>query len=243
MSQVNHNYSYIFEVDGYTVWERLRIIRNFMTDRRQALELAELTQANSGKRVDRTNRKLEYLQSQLESAIEEGDVGKELELEELIDTTQYELQEGLIQASNHADLTQDCRDELNFLIEFESRLATEAEKTRVPGKTDREMYEINFPNEARVRLENRATAEIVAGGRLSADTIHYLRKDPEVLQRLIELEIPIAVEGQEEPTMMRLIEPQVEAVLRYDASSKDREVVTSLVGLDDVVSLPHLTEE
>ena len=42
MAQVNHNYSYVTEVDGFTVWERLRVIRGFLADREKALKLAEL---------------------------------------------------------------------------------------------------------------------------------------------------------------------------------------------------------
>lgn len=47
MSQVNHNYSYVFEIDGHTPWERLRVVRNFITDRRKALALAELAQTST----------------------------------------------------------------------------------------------------------------------------------------------------------------------------------------------------
>ena len=33
MSQQNHNASYLFEIDGLTTWERLRVVRNFLEDR------------------------------------------------------------------------------------------------------------------------------------------------------------------------------------------------------------------
>lgn len=43
MSQQNHNVNYLVSVDGITVWERLRVIRNFLEDREIALEIAELS--------------------------------------------------------------------------------------------------------------------------------------------------------------------------------------------------------
>lgn len=42
MGQLNRNAAYIYDVDGHTPWERLRVIRSFLKDRRRALALAEL---------------------------------------------------------------------------------------------------------------------------------------------------------------------------------------------------------
>jgi hypothetical protein len=43
MGQLNRNAAYIYDVDGHTPWERLRVIRTFLRDRRKALALAELS--------------------------------------------------------------------------------------------------------------------------------------------------------------------------------------------------------
>lgn len=192
MSQVNHNWSYITEVDGNTIWERLRIIRNFLTERRKALALAELNQKNIEAKLARFDKRIQSKQNFLnECGADASFAGsdQEVDLEEELYKLQYERQQLLIETSDLPDLTQDCRDEILFLETFEKRLMEEAEKERVPGKSDREMYEINFPKESRTRLFKKATAELVAHGRLTPDTIHYLRKDTKVLEMLGKVEI------------------------------------------------------
>ena len=183
MSQVNHNYSYIFEVDGFTVWERLRNIRNFLNDRTKALGLAELAIEKHEAKKASKEAKLNKLKAKQADLEEEGVSNDDLD-DEIIDLT-FEIREDDINFQDHLDLTQDCRDELKFLKEFEARLMVEAEKTRVPGKSDREMYELNFPAEARTRLFNKSLDEMISMGRLSENTLHYLRKDTEVAQRLV----------------------------------------------------------
>lgn len=43
MAQVNRTYAYIRDVEGITPWEKLRNIRSFLSDRKQALKIAILT--------------------------------------------------------------------------------------------------------------------------------------------------------------------------------------------------------
>lgn len=208
MSQVNHNYSYVFEIDGHTPWERLRVVRNFMSDRRKALALTELAQTSAKNKrgyqltdvIDRheeialmqvihnddfgvtptdSNGKLEAIRSIRKIRKLEADLQ---ELHDEIERTEIELQD-------HVALTQDCRDEVAFLEVFESKLVKVCEKTRVAGKSDREMYEINFPEEARTRLFLRCVNEQLSHGTLTSDTLHYLRRDPEVVTRLLERKI------------------------------------------------------
>lgn len=217
MSQVNHNYSYIFEVDGHTVWERLRIIRNFLTERRKALALAELNQSNTEEKISRFTGRIAFTEAQLdEHSGLEGELSY-FELEEKLHALKYERAQLVIETSDLPDLTQDCRDEIDFLETFEARLMVEAEKERVPGKTDREMYEINFPKEGRTRLFKKATAEIAAHGRLSPDTIHYLRKDQVVLQQIVDVRIPVLTtdaEGNPQEALMALLPPDSVALLQ-----------------------------
>jgi hypothetical protein len=42
MGQMNRNAAYIYEVDGHTPWEKLRVIRNFLSNRRIALATTNL---------------------------------------------------------------------------------------------------------------------------------------------------------------------------------------------------------
>lgn len=177
MSQVNRNYDYIFKVDGLTVWERLRVIRNFLVDRKQALAVAELHQ-----------RKWETTKDTLDP---------------------WEREEQEILNGNKEDLIQDCRDEIAFLELFEVRLAEEAEKERVPGKTDREMYELNFAKEAQEQLILKVKSEMFSIGHISPDTMTSLVRDRKVVERLVcegiltENIIPAIYDSQ--PKMLALV--------------------------------------
>jgi len=157
MAQVNHNYDYLTVVDGQTVWERLRVIRSFLTERRQALKIANL--------------------------------GKE-KFEATKDTMdEWDRREAEIMNENQDSLIQDCVDEIAFLEDFESKLAEEAEKERVVGKSDREMYEINFPKESRVRLVNRTKSEMLSVGHITPETMSMIMRDTSVLPALVEAKI------------------------------------------------------
>lgn len=201
MSQVNHNYSHIFETDGHTPWEKLRIMRNFLTDRQKALKIAELSQEKFSDKL-RTmldkkallQRKELKLQQTIDTLVNNDEDALDLEIDLLdlqkeIRDMDYDIRQAEAEMQDHPDLTQDCRDEIRFLESFISRLMTECEKTRIPGKTDREMYEINFPEEARTRLTMRCVNEHLAHGTLTADTLHYVRRDPVVQQRLLDLTV------------------------------------------------------
>lgn len=207
MSQVNHNYSYVYEIDGNTPWERLRIVRNFITDRTKALALAEQTLATTEQ-----NRKYqnEVIKSLEEEYVLEELIFKEYEVE-VSDCKETRIQLNLlqrrrilmklandirkatnklektqIQLQDHEALTQDCRDELGFLHEFEAKLVAICEPLRRDGATDREMYEINFPEEARVRMFMQFQAELIANQRVTVGLIESLRREPVVLTRLLE---------------------------------------------------------
>lgn len=153
MARVNHNAQYIYDVDGETVWEKLRVIRGMLQDRKISLALARLKQQRS---------------------------------EATLDPDSWEYKEYLILRDQTQDLIQDCENEIEFLTEFEKALATEAEKTRIAGKTDDEMYEINFFDELKMRLVRSAEAQILANGRMQEDTIKRILKNRPALQICID---------------------------------------------------------
>lgn len=157
MSQVNHNYDYITTVDGFTVWERLRVIRNFLNERRKALKLAYLHKD----RFEATK-----------SSMDEWDL-KEAEI----------LNEG------NDDLIKDCEDEIAFLDKFEYALALEAEKTRIDGMSDREMYELNYPLEKKERVIHKFKSEVLSFGQVTPDTMLTVMRDPLILNSLVDLKL------------------------------------------------------
>lgn len=148
MARVNHNANYIYDVDGETVWEKLRVIRAMLDDRRRAYQHS-LLGMEEAKELDKNS--WEYKKH----AIDE------------------EFQKGLIQ---------DAKNEIKFLEEFELYLASEAEKTRIVGKTDDEMYEINFFHEMEVRLVRMAQAQIASCGRINDELMLRLMKNKSALK-------------------------------------------------------------
>jgi hypothetical protein len=154
MSRVNHNANYIFDVDGETVWEKLRTIRGMLGDRRRAYELALLKQEQAEAELDETNT--------------------------------YKYREYLINKDFQLSLIEDCKNEVEFLEKFEIYLTQEAEKTRIAGKTDDEMYELNFFEELKTRLVRKAQAQIISTGRIQEDTLLRLMKNNDALDTCIQ---------------------------------------------------------
>jgi len=153
----NHNASYIFEIDGITVWERLRCIRNFLLSNQTALSNATLSQ-----------EKLDYELSNLTDSKEDYFRRKEIEISRMEFDRAFDR----------------LKDEVKFLTEMEKELTTLAEETRIEGKTDEEMYELNFYNEIIARNVRKAHCEFASGGRISADTMGQLIRCPPALRIL-----------------------------------------------------------
>lgn len=153
MSRQNHNAQYIYDLEGETVWEKLRVVRNQLEQKSLALALAKLSEEHS---------------------------------EESLDKNSFEYKKYLINRPHNQNNIQDCINEIAFLTEFESALASEAEKTRIVGKTDDEMYEINFFDELKLRLVRQAQSQILAMGRLSEETARRILKHKPALAMCIQ---------------------------------------------------------
>lgn len=156
MSKVNQEATYIFDVDGETVWERLRCIRNFLEQRRLAYNVNKLAEEKALATMEKDS---------------------------------WEFKEYLIHKEFNADLMEDCELEIKFLEEFEAKLAAEAEKTRIFGKTDKEMYDINYFEEHKLRLIKTAQSQFVSTGRIEAGTLLRLIKCKPALEMAIQLNL------------------------------------------------------
>ena len=53
MSRQNHNAQYIYDLEGETVWEKLRVVRNQLEQKKLALALAELAEEHSETTLDK----------------------------------------------------------------------------------------------------------------------------------------------------------------------------------------------
>ena len=155
MARLNHNVNYIYDVDGETVWEKLRIIRGMLEDRKRAFQLAVLNKEESEKKFENDKESVEY-------------------------------KKWLINKDFNDSLIEDCANEVKFLETFESFLTTEAEKTRISGKTDDEMYEINYFHEMEVRLVRKAQAQVASNGRINEELMLRLMKNKPALQLCVQ---------------------------------------------------------
>lgn len=153
MGQMNRNATYIYDVDGHTPWERLRVIRNFLKDRRKALALAELSLEESRNKAGKNTDTF----SVRRQAIEEPDL---------------------------VDNIEDCRNEVRFLEGLERELAAITEQTRVPGMSDKDMYEINFFNEVVERDVFKVKTDLAALGHVQPTTMHSVLRNPKTIERL-----------------------------------------------------------
>ncbi|MFA7128811.1 MAG: hypothetical protein WC136_06575 [Sphaerochaeta sp.] len=183
MAQQNHNIDYINTVDGLTVWERLRVIRNFLQDREIALQIAKL--------------------------------GPDPEL------SPRELQEYEIMAPQLEQNIKNAEDEIKFLKEFESVLKSEAELTRIPGKTDDEMYEINYAEEIIQRQLLDIQSQIMSNGHIDSNTMKTLIRNPRTLERGIQLNLlPSELQTQakfitKNMQLMKVIAPYENNIIEY----------------------------
>jgi hypothetical protein len=166
MGMVNHFASYIKVVDGNTVWEKLRVIRNFLSDRRTALKLAELSELRLQRRIERFK------------AENEGDDSSD---------EYWEIEEALIHSENTKANIQDCVREIQFLEQFEDRLMSAAEPLRVLNKTDEEMYELNYFEELIVSQLLTVSSEIYATGRVSPESMRMLMRNPDTADRAMSM--------------------------------------------------------
>lgn len=156
MSQMNRNAAYVYDVDGLTAWEKLRVIRGFLLDRQTELTLSKLRHEDTKKKM--------------------------LELDENnLDRIEFFIREPFT-----LDIIDDCVREVKFLEEYEKQLAEEAEKTRIKGKSDKDMYELNYLEEKIQRLVLKTQAEVYTQGIASPDTMQELLKCRPALQRVVD---------------------------------------------------------
>jgi hypothetical protein len=156
MSRGTHNANYLYDVDGETVWEKLRVIRNFLRDRKSALAENQLN-------IEEKQEKMQKM-----------------------DENSFEYRRYILSKTNLDYLMEETISEIDFLEKFEKYLSEEAEKTRIPGKTDEEMYEINFFDELKIRLVRRAQMQFISTGCVEPDTLLRIAKNKPALQLAID---------------------------------------------------------
>lgn len=183
-SQVNSQFAYINLINGETVWERLRIVRNFIEDRKIAKKL----------QTTQDKKRLGFLAKIAEAKTESERIFAEVELEEF-DAHQEQQEDGYRKLDA----------ELEFLLRYEIELALIAEQSRVLGKTDDEMYQINMGTEVVMRNMRKIETERVATMLgCSLATAEESMRVPEMRQRMINTATALALPITEETEAIRI---------------------------------------
>ena len=156
-SQTNHNAAYLFSVDGLTPWEKLRVIRNFLTQHKQSLAMAKLN-------IERTKYELSELDDSKESW--------------------FKKEEYKIYEPESLDVIVKCESEITFLEELEQKLIVLTEPTRIEDKTDEEMYEINYYDELTAIIVRKAHCDMIAGNAVSPAVMEEVLRCPPAMKIL-----------------------------------------------------------
>jgi hypothetical protein len=160
-TKFNSEFNYRYQVQGETIWEKIKTLKGFLVGRKRAAVLEEVSLMKIRAKVS----KIVYLKSNggLEHEI--------LELEaELIEIKSFEADQ------------QECfdlnRDEIKMLERLLEEAFVIAEPSRIPGYTDEQMFEANAANEFTAMIGREIYAEILANGRPSAAKISNAMSNP-----------------------------------------------------------------
>lgn len=159
--KLNSEFNYRTQVIGETPWAKLQTLQGFLVGRKRAAVLERVSEIKMrAKRAELEHLKetggLQHLILNLEAEI--------MEVESFTEDTYkaYRLNE----------------QEIITLENLISQLYVECEKTRVPGATDEEMFELNASNEFTVMIGKEIQAEILANGRPSAAKLRNAMSNP-----------------------------------------------------------------
>lgn len=156
-SKLNSEFNYRTQVQGETVWEKIKTIKNFLEGRIRAEGLEEV----GNKKYQAKVAKLEYLK-ELQNVTSDNLEKLKLKSEILeLEADILELDGMKVAADEAYELN---KLEVQFLKNYLEELYTIAEPTRIAGYTDEQMFEANAVNEFTVMIAKEIQAEIIATG-------------------------------------------------------------------------------
>jgi hypothetical protein len=170
-SNFNSLFNYKTQVEGETPWEKIKTINGFIEGRKRAVALEKVQEI----RTRAMNAKLEFLK-------EHGPLHEALELE-------AEIMERDSSKDDAEHAFKLAHKELEILYAYREELYAEAEPTRIEGKSDDEMFELNAENEFATWVLREIQAEIVAYGRPSPAKLRNAMSSQLATQAMIDLKI------------------------------------------------------
>lgn len=166
-SKLNSEFNYRYQVQGETVWEKIKTLKGFLEGRIRAAALEEISE----KKYQAKLLELKHLK-------------KIKALPHVILNLEAEIMETESFFQTQTEAFKLNLDEIEILKRLLAEAFEVAEPTRISGYTDEQMFEANAANEFTVMIGKDIQAEIIAHGRPSAAKIRNAMSNPMTLLAL-----------------------------------------------------------
>lgn len=166
-SKSHTEFEYRFQVNGETIWEKIKILLGFLDGRKRAAALEHVAEKKRLARI----AKLAWMKAGngLEHEI--------LELEaEILEVESFAREEAILWKLN--------LEEIAMLENLLAEAYAIAEPTRIPGFSDEQMFEANAANEFTAVIGRDIQAEIIANGRPSPAKLRNAMSNPHTFAAL-----------------------------------------------------------
>ena len=168
-SKLNSEFNYRYQVNGNTIWEKIKILKGFYEGRVRASALEE---------VSRLKREAKY--AELEYLKEHGKKHEVLNL-----------QAEIVELESHFIIVEEAyrlnREEIEMLDRLLKEAYEIAEPTRIAGYSDEQMFEANAANEFTSVIAREIQAEIIATGHPSPAKLANAMSNPYTFNALKEI--------------------------------------------------------
>lgn len=165
--KLNTEFNYRYQVQGETVWEKIKTLKGFLEGRIRAAALEQVAE-----------KKLQALRCELEYSRSIGALPHVI----------LRMEAELIEAESHTPAQREAfelnREEIELLKRLLDECYAIAEPTRIPGYTDEQMFEANAANEFTLTIAKDIQAEIIANGRPSPAKLRNAMSNPHTFNAL-----------------------------------------------------------
>lgn len=160
-SKLNSEFNYRYQVQGETVWEKIKILKGFLEGRKRAADMQQVSLMRYQSKLALLDHLVETNAPKHEILTLKADL-LEIESNQKIEKEAFELN----------------RQEIEILEKLLDEYYAIAEPSRIPGFTDEQMFEANAANEFTAAIGKEIYAEIIANGRPSPARIRNAMSNP-----------------------------------------------------------------
>ncbi len=160
-SKLNSEFNYRYQVQGETIWEKIKTLKGFLEGRRRAADMQKVSEVRHQAKVSRLKYLIDTNAPEHEILNLKADI-LEIESNKVIEDEAFELN----------------RQEIEMLEKLLKEYYEIAEPSRIPGFTDEQMFEANAANEFTAVIGKEIYAEIIANGRPSPARIRNAMSNP-----------------------------------------------------------------